>query len=116
IKQRLPSTGFRRYRQEFSNFFRLRPSPPSAWRADHGQRRTKTHRPPHPQKRGKLANSFFFRTQLPPATAVAATGEFANRGKLSGKVANSFLSDLRHALSGWARALLARFEVALFTG
>src|SRR3981081_4039163 len=36
-----------------------------------------------------VANSIFFRTQLPAGLAVAATTEFANRGKLSGKVANS---------------------------
>ena len=57
-----------------------------------GRRQTldKNAQTPHPQKRGKLANSIFFRTQLPAALAVTATTEFANRGKLSGKVANSF--------------------------
>jgi hypothetical protein len=46
-------------------------------------------RPPL-QKPGKLANSIFFRTQHSLPRALTATNEFANRGKLTGKVANSF--------------------------
>ena len=36
------------------------------------------------------ANSIFFRAQLPVFVILTATNEFANRGKLSGKLANSF--------------------------
>jgi hypothetical protein len=121
-KARLPSIAFRRFRQEFSNFFQLRQVRQVRWRADYGQRRTKTHRPPTSKNLprnikigkmlGKLGNllmflavvwprerpaclanwktQFFFRTQHSLPRALTATNEFANRGKLSGKVANSF--------------------------
>ena len=45
---------------------------------------------PRPPKRGKLANSIFFRTQVLMETSVRAQNEFANRGKLIGKLAKSF--------------------------
>src|SRR5207245_3372712 len=41
------------------------------------------------KKRGKLANSIFSRTQLPLLCVLTAQNEFANRGKLVGKLANS---------------------------
>src|SRR5260370_33194903 len=45
--------------------------------------------PPRLKKRGKLANSFFFWTQLDMRQWFADETEFANRGKLTGKLANS---------------------------
>ena len=42
------------------------------------------------KKPGKLANSIFFRTQVLMETSVRAQNEFANRGKLIGKLAKSF--------------------------
>jgi hypothetical protein len=49
----------------------------NVWRADE-RRQT-----PWLKKRGKLANSIFFRTQPPLPCALTAPTEFANRGKLS---------------------------------
>ena len=40
----------------------------------------------------------FFRTQLPPALAITVTNEFANRGKLAGKLANSFFFSTQLAM------------------
>jgi hypothetical protein len=55
------------------------------WRADGGLPET-----PRLKNPGKLANSIFFRTQVTASFAVTALYEFANRGKLVGKVAKSF--------------------------
>ncbi len=46
--------------------------------------------PPRLKKRGKLANSIFLRTQHTSLYVFMEMNEFANRGKLSGKLANSF--------------------------
>ncbi len=61
----------------------LSASQPGNWR----------HRPvptPRLKKRGKLANSIFFLPQVYPWQRVSEIIEFANRGKLDGKLAKSF--------------------------
>src|SRR5438132_13240264 len=89
-KARLPSRAFGTFQPEFGNFFQERHRLPCVWQATYGQRRTKMHRPPPPPKRGKLANSFFFLIQVAWPQGLSPKTEFANRGKLSGKLAKSF--------------------------
>jgi len=54
---------------------------------------------PRLKKRGKLANSFFFWPQALIYYGFAVKTEFANRGKLSGKLANSFSASACQPLS-----------------
>jgi hypothetical protein len=73
-----------------ATFSKLRHTPPSAIGGGQCQRRTKfTCHPPGLQKRGKLANSIFFATQILAPELARSKLEFANRGKLGGKLANS---------------------------
>src|SRR5438552_13150909 len=54
------------------------------------------------KKRGKLANSIFFRRQLPLPCALTAPTEFANRGKLTrqtGKLTHA--SETKDLLDAW---------------